>query len=177
MELEQCIRGRRSIRKFKNAPIEKGAMEKLIAAAQQAPSWKNSQVSRYYAVLSQENKAKILDCLPEFNRKSAANASALIVTTVIKGRSGFERDGSYTTHLKDGFQYFDNGLQVQNLCLQAYAMGLGTLIMGIYDQQAIRQIAAIPEEQEIVAIIAVGYPDIAPDMPPRKEIEKILQFL
>lgn len=177
MELEQCIRERRSIRKFKNAPIEKGAVEKLIAAAQQAPSWKNSQVSRYYAVLSKENKAKIMDCLPEFNRNSAANASALIVTTVIKGRSGFERDGSYTTHLKDGFQYFDNGLQVQNLCLQAYAMGLGTLIMGIYDQQAIRQIAAIPEEQEIVAIIAVGYPDIAPDMPPRKEVDEILRFL
>ena len=56
-------------------------------------------------------------------------------------------------------------------------MGLGTLIMGIYDQQAIRQIAAIPEEQEIVAIIAVGYPDIAPEMPPRKEVDEILRFL
>ena len=177
MELEQCIRARRSIRKFKNAPIEKGTVEKLITAAQKAPSWKNSQVSRYFAVLSEENKAKLMKCLPDFNQRSAANASALIVTTVIKGRSGFERDGSYSTHLKDGFQYFDNGLQVQNLCLQAHALGLGTLIMGIYDQQKVRQIAAIPEEQEIVAIIAVGYPDVSPDMPPRKEIDEILRFL
>lgn len=148
----------------------------LIAAAQKAPSWKNSQVSRYYAVLSEENRAKLMDCLPEFNQKSAANA-ALIVSTVVKNRSGFERDGSYSTHLRDGFQYFDNGCQVQNLCLQAYALGLGTLIMGIYDAKRLRALLRLPEEQEVVAVIAVGYPDIVPAMPPRKDVNEILQFL
>lgn len=140
-----------------------------------APSWKNSQVSRYYAVISEECKNKVIDCLPDFNKKNIENASALIVTTVVKGRSGFEKDGSYSTHLKDGFQYFDNGLQVQNLCLKAYELGLGTLVMGLYDVKKIRDILEITEEQEIVAVIGVGYTESNPEMPKRKEVEEILQ--
>ena len=176
MELEQCINNRRSIRKYLNTPVEEEKIIKLIEAAQKAPSWKNSQVSRYYVVSTENNREKIFNCLPEFNKENIKNAPVLIVTTVVKNRSGFERDGSYSTHLKEGFQYFDNGLQVQNLCLRAYDLGLGTLIMGIYDEEKIRNLLNIPEEQEIVAVIVVGYTDIEPEMPKRKEIEDILQF-
>ena len=104
------------------------------------------------------------------------DAPVIIVSTVVKNRSGFERDGSYTTHLKDGFQYFDNGLQVENLCLKAYDLGLGTLIMGIYDNEAIRTFFAIPDNEEVVAVIGVGYADIAPEQPMRKGIEEIVHF-
>ena len=141
-----------------------------------APSWKNSQVSRYYAVISKENKDKVIDCLPDFNKKNIENAPVLIVTTVVKGRSGFDKDGSYSTHIKDGFQYFDNGLQVENLCLKAYELGLGTLIMGLYDAEKIRCILEIPEEQEIVAVIGVGYTESNTEMPKRKEVEEIICF-
>lgn len=127
-------------------------------------------------VTSEENKNKVIDCLPDFNKKNIENAPVLIVTTVVKGRSGFEKDGSYSTHLKEGFQYFDNGLQVENLCLKAYELGLGTLIMGLYDVEKIRNILEIPEEQEIVAVIGVGYTESTPEMPKRKEINEILWF-
>lgn len=176
MELEKCIKERRSIRKFKEQSVKPDAIVALIEAAQMAPSWKNSQVSRYYAVTKPETREKILACLPDFNIESVKNAPVLIVTTVVNGRSGFERDGSYSSHLKDGFQYFDNGLQVQNICLKAYDLGLGTLILGLYDNEKIQTVLDIPNEQIIVSIIAVGYPDISPDAPKRKPIEDILQF-
>lgn len=176
MELEQCINNRRSIRKYLNTPVEEEKIRKLIEAAQKAPSWKNSQVSRYYVVNTEKNREKIFNCLPEFNKENIKNAPVIIVTTVIKNRSGFEKDGSYSTHLKEGFQYFDNGLQVQNLCLKAYDLGLGTLIMGLYDENKVREILNIPREQEIVAIIGVGYFDNNPEMPKRKEIDSIVSF-
>ena len=175
MELTKCMEERRSIRRYKKQPVDRDLIKQLIEAAILAPSWKNSQVSRYYAV-DGDQKDQFMACLPEFNQNNSKDASTIIVSTVVNGRSGFERDGSYTTHLNDGFQYFDNGLQVQNLCLKAYELGLGTLIMGIYDEQKIREFLSIPEDEVVVAVIAVGYPDIEPAMPKRKSVEDILIF-
>ena len=175
MELTKCVEERRSIRRYKKQPVDRDLIKQLIEAAILAPSWKNSQVSRYYAV-DGDQKNQFMACLPEFNQNNSKDASTIIVSTVVNGRSGFERDGSYTTHLKDGFQYFDNGLQVQNLCLKAYELGFGTLIMGIYDEQKIREFLSIPEDETVVAVIAVGYPDIEPAMPKRKSVEDILIF-
>ena len=175
MELTKCMEERRSIRRYKKQPVDRDLIKQLIEVAILAPSWKNSQVSRYYAV-DGDQKDQFMACLPEFNQNNSKDASTIIVSTVVNGRSGFERDGSYTTHLKDGFQFFDNGLQVQNLCLKAYELGLGTLIMGIYDEQKIREFLSIPEDEVVVAVIAVGYPDIEPAMPKRKSVEDILIF-
>ena len=175
MELTKCMEERRSIRRYKKQLVDRDLIKQLIEAAILAPSWKNSQVSRYYAV-DGDQKDQFMACLPEFNQNNSKDASTIIVSTVVNGRSGFERDGSYTTHLKDGFQYFDNGLQVQNLCLKAYELGLGTLIMGIYDEQKIREFLSIPEDEVVVAVITVGYSDIEPAMPKRKSVEDILIF-
>lgn len=177
MELEQCLTNRRSIRSYIDKPVSKETLIQLIEAAQKAPSWKNSQVSRYYIVNTPEKKAEFMQCLPEFNQNSTKDAPAFIVTTIVKNRSGFERDGSYTTHLKEGFQYFDNGLQVQNLCLKAYELGLGTLIMGIYSEPKVRELLQVPEDQDIVSIISVGYHDISPEMPKRKAVDDIVTFI
>ena len=176
MELEKCISERRSIRKYKNIEVSKEQIIKLIEAAQKAPSWKNSQVSRYYAITTKKIKDQIITCLPEFNQINIKNASTIIVTTVEKNKSGCDQQGNYITHLKEGFQYFDNGLQVENLCLKAHELGLGTLIMGIYDKDKIRKLLEIPLTEEITAVIGIGYPDIRPTMPLRKSVEKILHF-
>ena len=175
MELTKCMKERRSIRKYQQKEVSHELIRELIEAAILAPSWKNSQVSRYYVVDGQKKK-DFMTCLPEFNQNNTKDAPTLIISTVVKGRSGFEKDGSYTTHLKDGFQYFDNGLQVQNICLKAYELGLGTLVMGIYDDKKVREFLEIGEEETVVAIIAVGYPDIDPVMPKRKTVEDILTF-
>lgn len=176
MELEKCISERRSIRKYKKIEVSKEQITKLIEAAQKAPSWKNSQASRYYAVTTKELKDKIITCLPEFNQINIKNAAAIIVTTVEKNKSGCDQQGNYITHIKEGFQYFDNGLQVENLCLKAHDLGLGTLIMGLYDETKIRQLLEISSTEEITTVIGIGYPDIKPNMPTRKPVEEILHF-
>jgi len=177
MELSKCLEGRRSIRNFKEGKVERKIIEQMIEAAILAPSWKNSQVSRYYVSDLPQKTKEFHSCMPEFNQKSMVNAPVVIVSTVVKDRSGFERDGSYSSHLKDGWQYFDNGLQVQNLCLKAYELGVGTLIMGIYDVDKVREFFSIPDDEEVVAVIAVGYTDDEPQMPKRKKVEEITRFM
>lgn len=177
MELQQCITKRRSIRKYKEKPVTQEQIKELIEAAIMAPSWKNSQVSRYYITDTLEKTKRFLPCLPEFNQNNIKNAPVILVSTVVKNRSGFERDGSYSSHLQNGWQYFDNGLQIQNICLKAQELGLGTLIMGIYNHEKIREFFQIPDTEEIVAVVSVGYADIEPEMPKRKTIEEICTFI
>ena len=50
MELQTCIRTRRSVRQFTDEPVSHAALEQVIALAAWAPSWKNTQISRYMAI-------------------------------------------------------------------------------------------------------------------------------
>ena len=175
MDLQTCMEQRRSVRKYTNKPVPRELIREMIQAAILAPSWKNSQVSRYY-VAEGNAKKELAQCLADFNQRNVQNAPVLIVSTVVNKRSGFTRNGEYETHLKDGFQYYDHGMQAMNLCLKAHELGLATLIMGIYDEAAIRTFFNIDENQSIVAVIAVGYAAEEPPMPKRKTVDDITVF-
>ena len=56
MELQKCLETRKSIRKYKNTPVAKETIQELIKAAQLAPSWKNTQTSRYYVAMGNAKK-------------------------------------------------------------------------------------------------------------------------
>lgn len=65
MEFSQLIEERRSIRHYdESKKVTKEQIEEMVQAAIQAPSWKNSQTARYYAVLSEANWQNYLkrDC-------------------------------------------------------------------------------------------------------------------
>lgn len=174
MELTKCINERRSIRKYTNAEISKEEIEELIKAAQMAPSWKNSQTARFFVAYSKEYKKKMIEALPSFNKDRASEASCIIVSAIVKGISGYNAEGEAITHLGNGFECFDNGLAVENLCLKAYEMGYGTLIMGLYKEQMVRDVFEIPENMAIATVIAVGKADICPDVPERNKLNDVL---
>lgn len=179
MELNNAFEARRSIRRFKEGTqIDRSTVEEIIKAAQLAPSWKNSQTARYYVVMDSEKVSKFKsECLPEFNQKSSANAPVLIITAFEKSVSGFSADGSPENELGDEWGAYDLGLQNQNMLLKATELGLDTLIMGIRNSQAIREMLSIPDTQQIVAVIALGERDIEPTMPKRKLTEDIAVFI
>ena len=72
---------------------------------------------------------------------------------------------------------FDVGIACQTFCLAAHEAGLGTVIMGIWDEDGITELLNIPEDQELAALIAIGYPDIDPPAPKRKSVEELLTFI
>ena len=100
MEALECLKTRRSVRKFTEQPVTKEEIEQVVAAAAYAPSWKNTQIARYIVVTDKEKKQRLADdCMMDFafNQKTTAGAPALVVLTKITGRSGYERDGSFST--------------------------------------------------------------------------------
>ena len=177
MEALECIKTRRSIRRFTEETVTPEQISEVVAAAAYAPSWKNTQIARYILVEDRQKIEKIgTDCVLDFtyNSKTLSQAPALVVLTMVTGRSGFERDGSYSSPLKEHWQSFDAGIAAQTFCLAAHALGLGTVIMGIYDPAKVAEVLSVPEGQTVAALIAIGHPAQDPAIPPRKSVEELL---
>ena len=175
MEFLDLIKERRSVRAYRDEPVDPALVEEIIRAAQLAPSWKNSQTGRYYAALSPEAQAKIRACLPPYNQKSSEHA-ALIVTAYEKGIAGFNA-GEPVNELGNEWGAYDLGLQNALLCLRARELGLDTLIMGIRDGDAVRAAAGIPDTEAVFAVIALGYRNQEPAARPRKAVGEILTYI
>jgi nitroreductase len=179
MTAKECILGRRSIRKFKSDSVDHELLKQIIETASYAPSWKHTQITRYLAVegaLKDKIAEEGTQMFPN-NGAIIKNAPMLIAVTVIKNRSGYERDGSFSTDRGDGWQMYDAGVASQTFCLAAHEAGLGTVIMGIFDRPVVSSLLQIPEDRELVALIPIGYPDEEPATPRRKPVDELISFL
>ncbi len=179
MDAQTCILTRRSVRKFTQEPVSREALKKIVSLAAYAPSWKNTQVSRYIAIEDPAVQQDIIDqfCLPGSNNPSIiASAPLLIAQTFVKNRCGFERDGTYTTDRDEGWQYFDCGIAAQTFCLAAHDLGLATVIMGIFDRKGLQEYLQLPEDQELMALIALGHPEVVGEAPKRKDVDVLLSY-
>ena len=180
MNAVDCIKSRRSIRNYKEEQIPQEVIREVVDLARFAPSWKNTQIARYYVVQSAELKKKIAEeCMMDFafNTKTLTKAPALVVVAYVEKRSGYERDGSFTTSKEDRWEMFDAGIATQTFCLAAAEQGLGTCIMGNFDEAKIADAINLPEGQKVGAVLAIGYPAEEPAAPARKEAEQLVQFL
>ncbi len=179
MDVFECIKERRSIREFKEEKIEHIVFEKIIDTARYSPSWKNTQIARYIIIENKDIMNDIADncvCDFKFNSNTIKKAAALVLVTIINGRSGFERYGSYSTSKGDGWEMFDAGIATQTLCLAAHAEGLGSVILGIFDEEKISKLINIPDGQQLAALVAMGYPNETPVAPKRKEVGELISY-
>lgn len=179
MEAIECIKTRRSIRKFEDKKVPHDVIEDIVNTAVYAPSWKNTQVVRYIAVEDPEILSAIAgECVLDFkgNASIISGCKTLIVETVKHGISGFEKNGEATTSKEDRWETFDAGIAAQTFCLAAHAKGLGTVVMGIFDDAKVAEKIALPEGQIVTALIAIGYPDIDPKGPARKTADDVLSW-
>ena len=179
MTAKECIMTRRSIRQFSDKPVDEAVLRDIIETASFAPSWKNTQITRYVAVKGElkDKIAKECCALHANNGRIIGDAAMLIAVTIIKGRCGFERDGSFTTKKGASWQMFDAGIASQSFCLAAHEQGLGTVIMGIFDEDKVAELINMPEEREMVALIALGYPNEEPVAPKRKTVDDLLTIM
>ena len=175
MDFQELITARRSVRKY-SAGIGHDELAEILKEAQQAPSWKNQQTSRCYVVETPETLEDFrAAALPSFNQNSSANA-VLIVTTYVRNIVGFN-DGAPVNEIGNGWGAYDLGLHDAYLVLAAGNRGYDTLIMGIRDAEAIRNRLSIPENEEIMSVIAVGKRSEDPSLKPRKALDEVVRFV
>lgn len=173
MEFSELVSIRRSIRAYKGEKVKEEDIKTIIECALQAPSWRNSQTGRYYVAIGEDAVNEIYNDLPGFNQNSSKGAS-YIVATYKKGESGYSSEGS--SKCGDIWGGYDLGLQNAYLILKASELGYDTLIMGLRDEDRIREYFNIPDEEIMLPVIAIGKRNQDPTNKARKSLDEILKI-
>ncbi len=179
MDAIAMIKERRSVRKFKEKKVDRELMKEIMSIARYTPSWGNFQIARYTLVdnldmikrLSNEGVNGFI-----YNIDTLKNTKGVAILSFVKGKSGKLEGDDYATSKANVWEVFDAGLACQTFCLAAHAKGIGTTIMGVINDKAISEIAGLPEEETVAALIVYGYPNEVPAVTPRMEVEQIMRF-
>ncbi len=163
----QVFKDRRSIRKFEDKPVEDSKLAEVLEAARVAPSWANRQCWTFIVVKDPETRLRVSELL-EYNpsQKAVKWAPVLIVACADPAESG-EVGGK-------GYYLVDIGIAMQQLCLEAWNQGLGTVWVGMFDEDKLRPILGVPDDIRIVALTPLGYPAQWPEDRGRKPLEDIV---
>lgn len=176
MEVLEAIKTRRSIRKYKAAPVDDKTIELVLEAARWAPSWKNTQCWRFIVVRDSNIKAELAQALgkvsdaPNPSTDAIRNAPVVIVACAELGKSGYDK-GELATDKGDWYM-FDVALAMQNLALAAHSLGLGTVHIGLFDAKKVASILEVPPGFRVVSMTPLGYPDQEPKTRPRREFSQ-----
>lgn len=153
-----AIAERYSSRRFAPTQLDPEIVETLLEAARWAPSYGNRQPARYVVVSRPETLAAVHEALTRGN----AYLRAAPVLIAVCGRP---EDGQ----IVEGKEYYllDAGLGIENLLLQAFAMGLHAHAVGGFDEGVVRAALGIPDDVRVLALVGVGYPGRLEDLDER----------
>ena len=174
--MDDIIRTRRSIRRFTEQQVGAETLAELFEAARFSPSWGNLQCWELVVVRAAEAKKKLAGLLSAKNPASKCTETAPVLLGICGDpqKSGFYK-GVQVTRYQHWFLY-DLGLISQTLCLKAWEQGLGTVIIGSFDHKAAEEVLRVPAGIELVALIALGYPDHDPPAPKRREVAEFVHY-
>ena len=174
MDLIDAIQGRRSIRKYKPDPIPEEVVRKVMEAVRWAPSWANTQCWEVIVARDSKVKSELAGALSKGNPAFSSITEAPIVLVLCgrRGISGYYKGEAKTE--KGDWLTFDTGLAMQNLCLVAHALGLGTVIVGNFSHRKVAEILGVPQNDEVVVLTPLGYPAAEGIAPKRKEISEFV---
>ena len=176
METLEAIRTRRSVRRFSDQPVEPEKLQAVLEALRQAPSWSNLQCWSLVVVEDQAVRERIsqLSFVESFfaaygyktnpAQKALAQAPLVIVACADPQRSGDLR----------GQQYYlaDLGIATGNLMLAAHDQGLGSVFVGVFDEEQLKALLASVSREVIERIVWEVVPDLAETII-KEEIRKI----
>ncbi len=178
MELFEAIRTRRSIRTYQDKPVEDEKLQTVLEAVRMAPSWANMQCWRIVVVKDKETREKISDLSyvesyfaakgykSNPSKKALAAAPVVIIFCADPAQSGALWDQDY--------YLVDAGIAAQNLMLAARGQGLGTVFVGVYDEEKLKKLLDIPASIRIIGLLPLGYPtEEKKDGPKRKSLDEI----
>ena len=149
MDVFEAIYNCRSIRKFEPKPVEKEKVQEMLKSAMYAPSARNTQSWQFIVITDKE----LLDALMRVHPYAAMLAEAPLAILVC---------GDKTAEAMEGYLNTNCSAATQNILLAAYALGPGSVWLGVYPRQerikGITGVLKLPEHILPISLIALGYP-------------------
>lgn len=151
MDVLEAIFTRRSIRRFEPRPVPDDLLRKVLEAGIWAPSGMNNQPWRF-VVIRDPRMREELSRLTHYS--SVVNGASVLIALFLDHRSSYD-------YVKDVQAC---GACLQNMLLAAHALGLGAVWIGeiLKAKDRVREVLGVPEECELMALVALGYPAESP---------------
>ena len=160
----EVIKLRRSVRDFSDREIEQEKLDLILESARLAPSASNTQDWFFYVVKSKEPREKIAASEPLMANQFLRKAPVVIVgceklSGIVGAAAGAVLKTVGARH--SGWGDVDVAIAMEHMVLTATDIGIGSCWVWIFDERRVSRILDIPEDQRIIALLALGYP-IAP---------------
>jgi nitroreductase len=166
MDVSAAIKGRRSVRSYKNMEIENDKIDKILEAGRLSPSANNRQEWKFIVAKNTETKKKLARAA--MNQSFIGQAPVVLAACATESKAVMScGHPTYAVDLSIAFAY---------MLLQAYELGLGTCWIGAFNEDEVKSVLGVPKDVRVVALSPLGYP--ATDALPRsrKRLDEIICF-
>jgi len=172
----ELITSRQSDRKYSDRPVEKEKLERILEAGRMAPSACNAQPWKLIVVTDPNLLKKVADAASaKLLGMNSFVGQAPVTIVVIREKPNFSSSVGGTIKKRD-YSLIDIGIATENICLQAKAEGLGSCIIGWFDESRLRKILLIPRIKKVELLITLGYSLSVQREKRRKPKEEIVSY-
>lgn len=155
MEFADLVKKRQSDRRYEARRVEREKIEQCIATARLSPSACNSQPWRFIVVEDSVLRGEVAECAASMGMNKFTREAPVIIAVVLEKMNLSARIGSVIRDKE--YSLLDIGIAVNQLCLQAADLGLGSCIVGWFDEKRVKRLLGIPRSKRVPLLITVGY--------------------
>jgi nitroreductase len=156
-EMLEFITSRQSDRKYEARPVEPEKLERIIEAARMSPSANNAQPWKFIIVTEPDILAQLAEAASaKLLGMNSFVGQAPVQIIIVREKADLQTRAASVVKKRD-YSSIDIGIAAENICLQAEAEGLGSCIIGWFDEKAFRKILGIPSGKRVELIITIGY--------------------
>ena len=154
----EIITGRQSDRKYDSRPVEQEKLNRIIEAARMSPSANNAQPWKFIVVTDPDLVRKIAEAsTAKLLGMNSFVAQAPVQIIVVREKAGIQTRAASIVKRRD-YSLIDIGIASENICLQAESEGLGSCMIGWFDEKSLKKYLGIPSSKRVELIITLGYP-------------------
>ena len=172
----ELIRTRQSDRSYSDKPVENEIIDRILEAGRMAPSACNTQPWKFIIVNDPELKTRLSEAASArlLGMNSFVNQAPLLLVVIREKANMSSRIGA-TVKNKD-YSLIDIGIASENICLQARAEGIGSCMIGWFDEKLVKNILGIPASKRVELIITLGYPAKELREKRRKPLKEVVSY-
>jgi nitroreductase len=166
MDVSEAIKGRRSVRSYKNQEVENDKIEKILEAGRLSPSANNRQEWKFIVVKNTDTKKRLARAA--MNQPFVGQAPVVLVACATESKAVMTcGHPTYAVDVSIAFAY---------MLLQAYELGLGTCWIGAFREDEVKSILGVPKDVRVVALSPCGYAATDAVARSRKRLDEITCF-
>jgi len=168
MDFFDAVKARRSVRAFSSVPVEAEKTKRILEAANDAPSAGNLQAYEIYHVTSRSHLQALARA--SFGQQFVAQVQLALIFCAHPARASkkYGQRGSTLYSVQDAT------IACTYAQLAATSLGLATVWVGAFNDDAVRKAIGVANDLLPVAILPIGYPAEHPEATPRRTLQDLV---